>query len=171
MATTADVLNRSLERKTRKPSFYINTPSDFYGHWINPPHPYFTFCRGQVLYALDWGCSCWIHLEDPLESPHMGNTFLFFFSAQMSLPLWNIHHCPLPLFFPPTIYPNTTQLSPLSALSSLHIYHELNILTCLCISLTYHPRLNSSKSWMFLTLKTGLCLISSVVLIKFLFNE
>lgn len=169
MAASPDVLNRSLGRKARKPSFYINTPSDFYGHWINPPHPYFTFCRGQVLYDLDWGCSCWIHLEDPLESPHMGNTFLFFFSAVTS----SVKYSPLSFasVLPTHNLPNTTQLSPLSSLSSLYIYHELNILTCLCISLTYHPRLSSSKRWMFLTLKTGLCLISSVALITFLLNE
>lgn len=83
-------------------------------------------------------------LEYPFESPHLENRFLFL-SAQRSLPLWSIQRYPLPLFFSPTVYPIHPSF-PLYDPLVLYIRHELNILTCLLISLIYHPRLGSSKT-------------------------
>lgn len=89
-------------------------------------------------------------------------------ASQMLLPLQNRQLLPCS---PCPPYTNTPQLSPLSTLSDLNICYKLSIFTSLHILLTYHPRLSSSKrGTFFLTLPSSLCLVSSVHLIKYLWN-
>lgn len=162
MGPHPDLLNQSL-REERAGSFHFeSTPLVTFIGSVS----LILFFRGWVLYD---GCCCSC-FRIPFWGSSFGNSIPIPLSPEVTS---SVEHSALSfasVLLSHSI-PNTSQLSPLRPLSSLYIRHELNILTCLLISLIYHPRLGSSKTWIFLTLKIGLCLISSVYSIKYLSDE
>lgn len=160
-------VSQSLGRRAWKRSFWISTPRDPYGHWIVHLILTLLFSENKVL------CDDAVaHAERSVW-----NTILTVFTRKIN-PYSSQLRCyflrktfttVFALHSPRPPYPQHTAASPPppSARSSLCICHELNMLICLHIPLTCHSRLSSSKRWtLFLTLKTSLCLVSSVHLIS-----